>query len=55
MERNLRPSLFHKLRLITKTSSNQLPLLKWDLIYWLKYFLREVLSNELVAVGNTKE
>lgn len=35
----LKPSLLHKLMLITKISSNQLPLVKWDLIYF--NFLRD--------------
>lgn len=48
MGRNFRPSSFYKLLLVTKISNNQLPLVRWDLIYFLKYFLREVLSSELV-------
>lgn len=55
IERNLRPSLFHKLLLITEISNNQLPLVKWDFIYLLKYVLREALSNELASVDSTEE
>lgn len=55
MRRNLRPSLFHKLWLITKISNTQLPLVEWVLIYLLIHFLREVLSSELASMRDTRE
>ena len=40
---------------MVKISNNQLDMVEWVLIYLLMYFLREVLSNELTCVNDTKE
>lgn len=54
-EKLQRPSLCHKLWLITKISNTQLPLVEWVLIYLLMHFLREVLSNKLASMRDTRE
>ena len=40
---------------MVKISNNQLDMVEWVLIYLLIYFSREVLSNELTCVNDTKE